>query len=68
MGLNIPKKAINRAHRIGKKFEIEDGDEDGNVMVVSFSNKSSWDLRTGEIIFRDTEKESGASLSNLTLT
>ena len=31
MGLNIPKEAIDRVHRIGKKFEIKDVDEDGHV-------------------------------------
>ena len=35
MGLNIPKEAIDRVHRIGKKFEIEDVDEDGHVTEVS---------------------------------
>ena len=40
MGLNIPKEAIDRVHRIGRKFEIEDVDEDGHV-TSAFSNKSS---------------------------
>ena len=35
MGLNIPKEAIDRVHRIGKKFEIEDVDEDGHITGVS---------------------------------
>ena len=35
MGLNILKDAIDRVHRIGRKFEIEDADEDGQVTGVS---------------------------------
>ena len=34
MRLNIPKEAIDRVFRTGKKFEIEDVDEDGNVTGV----------------------------------
>ena len=68
MGLNILKEAINRVHRIGKKFEIENVDEDGHIMGSAFSNKSSWDSQTGEIVLKYTVKERGASLLNLKLT
>ena len=33
-GSNIPKEAIGRVHRIGKKIEIEDVDEDGHVTGI----------------------------------
>ena len=35
MGVNIPHHAIDRAHRIGKKFEVHNKDEDGNVTGVT---------------------------------
>ena len=35
MGVNIPHHAIDRAHRIGKKFELQNEDENGNVTGVT---------------------------------
>ena len=70
VGLNIPKEAIDRVHRIGRKLEIEDADEDGHVTGVSVQqhHQSSQDLRTGEIVLKYTEKGRGTSLLNLKLT
>ena len=35
MGVNIPHHAIDRAHRIGKRFEVHNEDGDGNVTKVT---------------------------------
>ena len=35
MGVNTPHHAVDRAHRIGKKFEVQNEDVDGNVTVVT---------------------------------
>ena len=44
MGLNIPKEAIDRVHRIGRKYEVDEVDKDGVVTVtVRFS---TWSHRT----------------------
>ena len=35
MGVNIPHHAIDRAHKFGKKFEVQNEDEDRNVTRVT---------------------------------
>ena len=45
MGLNIPKEAIDRVHRIGRKYEVDEVDEvdeveeDGVVKRVSLKQQ-----------------------------
>ena len=61
MGLNIPKEAIDRFHRIGRKFEIEDVDEDGHVTGVSVQQQvimrfTNWRDRTQIYRERKTSK------------
>ena len=53
MGVNIPHHdhAIDRAHRIGKMFEVQNEDEDGNVAGVTVKQEvivkyTSWCHRT----------------------
>ena len=51
MGVNIPHHAIDRAHRIGKKFDVQNEDEDGNVTGVTVKQQvivkfTSWRYRT----------------------
>ena len=59
MGLNIPKEAIDRVHRIGRKFEIEDVDEDGHVTGVNVQQQviirfTNWRDRTQ--IYRERKR------------
>ena len=59
MGLNIPKEAIDRVHRIGKKFEIEDVNEDGHVTGVSVQQQvimrfTNW--RDNSHIYRERKR------------
>ena len=35
MGLKLPEEAIDRAHRVGKRYEVEEEDEDGVVTGVT---------------------------------
>ena len=35
MGLDLPEFSVDRAHRIGRKFEVEEEDENGVVTGVS---------------------------------
>ena len=51
MGLNIPREAIDRAHRIRQKYEVDEVDVDGVVAGVSLKQQvilqfSTWDHRT----------------------
>ena len=51
MGVNILHHAIDRARRIGKKFEVHNEDEDGNVTGVTVKKQvivkfTSWRYRT----------------------
>ena len=39
MGVNIPHHAIDRAHRIRKKFEVQNEDKDGNVTGVTVTKQ-----------------------------
>ena len=48
IGLNIPKEAIDKVHRIGLKYEVDEVDKDGVVtgvqqVIVRFS---TWSHRT----------------------
>ena len=59
MGLNIPREAIDRIHRTGKKFESDDRDEDGNVTGVSIKQQvimhfTGWRSRT--MVYRARKK------------
>ena len=51
MGLNIPKEAIDRVHRVGRKYEVDEVDRDGRVMGVSLKQQViirflTWSHRT----------------------
>ena len=51
MGLNIPEEAIDRVHRIGRKYEVDEVDKDGVVTGVSLKQQvivrfSTWGHRT----------------------
>ena len=51
MGLNIPKEAIDRVHRVGRKYEVDEVDRDGVVTGVSLKQQviirfSTWSHRT----------------------
>ena len=51
MGLNIPKQAIDRVHRIGRNYEVYEVDKDGVVKGVSLKQQvivrfSTWSHRT----------------------
>ena len=35
MGLQLPEETIDRAHRVGKRYKIEEEDEDGVVTGVT---------------------------------
>ena len=39
MGLNIPKEAIDRVHRVGQKYEVDEVDRDGVVTGVSLKQQ-----------------------------
>ena len=39
MGLNIPKEAIDRVHRVGRKYEVDEVDRDGVVTGVSLKQQ-----------------------------
>ena len=51
MGLNIPKETIDRVHRVGRKYEVDEVDRDGVVTGVSLKQQviirfSTWSHRT----------------------
>ena len=58
MGVELPEDATDRAHRIGKKYDVEVEQEDGTVkgvtkqqVIVRFS---SWKHRT--LVYRNRKK------------
>ena len=58
MGLQLPEKAIDRAHRVGKRYEDEEEDKDGVVtgvtkqqVIVRFT---SWTHRT--LVYKNRRK------------
>ena len=58
MGLRLPEEAIDRAHHVGKRYEVEEEDEDGVVtgitkqqVIVRFT---SWTHRT--LVYRSRKK------------
>ena len=51
MEVSIPHHAVDRAHRIGEKFEVQNEDEDGNVTGLTVKQQvivkfTSWRYRT----------------------
>ena len=40
MGLNIPKEATDRVHRIGRKYEVDEVEEDEVVKRVSLKQQA----------------------------
>ena len=67
MGVNIPHHALDRAHRIGKNFEVQNEDEDGNVTGVTVKHQvilltvkfTSWRYRTEVYQKRRSSKKFG---------
>ena len=59
MGLDLPEFSVNRAHRIGRKFEVEEENENGVVTGVSIRQQviirfTSWKSRTS--VYRNRNK------------
>ena len=59
MGLDLPEFSVDRAHRIGRKFEVEEEDENGVVTGVSIRQQvivrfTSWKSRTS--VYRNRKK------------
>ena len=61
MVLNIPKEAIDRVHRTGRKYEVDEVDKDGVVMGISLKQQmivrfSTWGHRTQVCKVRERSK------------
>ena len=59
MGLDLPEFSVDRAHRIGRKFQVEEEDENGVVTGVSIRQQvivrfTSWKSRTS--VYRNQKK------------
>ena len=68
MGAELPTDATERAHRIGKKFDVEVEEEDRTVTEVTkqraIINFSSWKHRT--LVYRNKKKTARVQRSRLT--